>query len=157
MRFQPLRQPVRAVRQPPLRRSVAGAGEQCGEIRHRFIQRLGDRRDRVGMKEGAGAEFGRFLRLMREHENIWAKVTCPERLSLSGPPEWSDTVPFARALVEEVPDRVLWGTDWPHPNLKEYMPDDGQLVDVIPRIAATTDLQHRLLVDNPTRLFWKEN
>jgi 2-pyrone-4,6-dicarboxylate lactonase len=104
-----------------------------------------------------GPEFGRFLRLMREHENIWAKVTCPERLSLSGPPEWSDTVPFARALVEEFPDRVLWGTDWPHPNLKEYMPDDGQLVDLIPRIATTTDLQHRLLVDNPTRLFWKEN
>jgi len=104
-----------------------------------------------------GPEFGRFLRLMREHENVWAKVTCPERLSLSGPPEWSDTVPFARGLVDEFPDRVLWGTDWPHPNLKEYMPDDGQLVDVIPRIATTTDLQHRLLVDNPTRLFWKEN
>jgi len=104
-----------------------------------------------------GPEFGRFLRLMREHQNIWAKVTCPERLSRSGPPEWSDTVPFARRLVEEFPDRVLWGTDWPHPNLKEYMPDDGQLVDVIPRIATTTDLQRRLLVDNPTRLFWKEN
>ncbi|HUZ41188.1 MAG TPA: amidohydrolase family protein [Acidimicrobiales bacterium] len=104
-----------------------------------------------------GPEFSRFLRLMREHENVWAKVTCPERVSQSGPPQWSDTVPFARTLVEEFPDRVLWGTDWPHPNLKEYMPDDGQLVDVIPRIATTPDLQHRLLIDNPTRLFWKEN
>jgi len=104
-----------------------------------------------------GPEFSRFLRLMREHENVWAKVTCPERLSQSGPPQWSDTVPFARTLVEEFPDRVLWGTDWPHPNLKEYMPDDGQLVDLIPRIATTPDLQHRLLIDNPTRLFWKEN
>jgi len=104
-----------------------------------------------------GPEFSRFLRLMREHENVWAKVTCPERVSQSGPPQWSDTVPFARTLVEEFPDRVLWGTDWPHPNLKEYMPDDGQLVDLIPRIATTPDLQHRLLIDNPTRLFWKEN
>ena len=104
-----------------------------------------------------GPEFSRFLRLMREHENVWVKVTCPERLSRTGPPQWSDTVPFARTLVEEFPDRVLWGTDWPHPNLKEYMPDDGQLVDVIPRIATTPDLQHRLLIDNPTRLFWKEN
>ncbi len=50
---------------------------------------------------------------------------------------------------------MLWGTDWPHPNLKSHMPDDGTLVDVIPHIAPTEDLQHRLLVDNPTRLYWE--
>jgi 2-pyrone-4,6-dicarboxylate lactonase len=52
------------------------------------------------------------------------------------------------------PDRVLWGTDWPHPNLKGHMPDDGHLVDYIPRIAPTADLQQRLLVTNPMRLYW---
>ena len=81
-------------------------------------------------------EFAQFLRLMREHANIWSKVSCPERLSKSGPPGYDDVVPFARHLVEAFPDRVLWGTDWPHPNMKTHMPDDGKLVDYVPRIAA---------------------
>jgi 2-pyrone-4,6-dicarboxylate lactonase len=104
-----------------------------------------------------GPAFTRFLQLMREHENFWTKVSCPERLSLSGPPEYRDAVPFAQHVIEEFPDRVLWGTDWPHPNLKGRMPDDGKLVDFIPSIATTSELQHQLLVDNPTRLYWEEN
>jgi len=67
---------------------------------------------------------------------------------------YRDVQPFARRLVETFPDRVLWGTDWPHPNLKNHMPDDGLLVDYIPHIAPTADLQQKLLVDNPTRLYW---
>jgi len=105
-------------------------------------------------KPVSGPEFGLFERLMREHGNVWSKVTCPERLSKSEPPLYEDVVPFARRLVEAFPDRVLWGTDWPHPNLKSHMPDDGKLVDFIPRIAPTPELQHRLLVENPTRLYW---
>lgn len=104
-----------------------------------------------------GPEFELFLRFMREHENVWSKVTCPERLSLTGPPNYDDVVPFARLVTEEFSDRVLWGTDWPHPNLKSHMPDDGKLVDFIPRIATTHDLQQRLLVTNPNRLYWKES
>jgi 2-pyrone-4,6-dicarboxylate lactonase len=61
-----------------------------------------------------------------------------------------------RPLVEDYPERVLWGTDWPHPNMQERIPDDGTLVDVIPQIAATHDLQRKLLVDNPMRLYWPE-
>lgn len=108
-----------------------------------------------------GPEFERFVRLMREHGHIWSKVSCPERLSVSGPPAiegerhpYRDVVPFARRLVETFPDRVLWGTDWPHPNLKDHMPDDGLLVDFIPDIARTPEEQRRLLVDNPMRLYW---
>jgi 2-pyrone-4,6-dicarboxylate lactonase len=110
-----------------------------------------------------GPEFQRFVELMREHTNIWSKVSCPERLSASGPPAlngeqkaYRDVVPFAKHLVETFPDRVLWGTDWPHPNLKNHMPDDGLLVDFIPRIARTPELQKKLLVDNPMRLYWPE-
>ncbi|MGH8144603.1 MAG: amidohydrolase family protein [Steroidobacteraceae bacterium] len=102
-----------------------------------------------------GPEFALFLRLMREHPNFWSKVTCPERLSYLGPPAFADVVPFARLIVETFPDRILWGTDWPHPNLKSYMPDDGTLVDYIPSIALTPELQHRLLVDNPMQLYWE--
>ena len=101
-----------------------------------------------------GPEFERFVTLMREHPNIWSKVSCPDRLSKSGPPEYNDVVPFARRLVETFPDRVLWGTDWPHPNLKSHMPDDGALVDFVPKVAPTADLQRQLLVDNPMRLYW---
>ncbi len=109
-----------------------------------------------------GPEFALFLKMMREHTNIWSKVTCPERLSEGGPPAlngernaYRDVLPFARRIVETFPDRVLWGTDWPHPNLKDHMPDDGLLVDFIPHIATTAELQRKLLVDNPTRLYWE--
>jgi 2-pyrone-4,6-dicarboxylate lactonase len=102
-----------------------------------------------------GPGFELFNRFMREHGNVWAKVSGAERLSVSGPPTYDDFVPFARHVVETFPDRVLWGTDWPHPNMKSHMPDDGALVDIVPRIAPTDDLQRRLLVDNPQRLYWE--
>src|SRR5580658_3506504 len=103
-----------------------------------------------------GPQFALFLQLMREHPRIWSKVSGTERLSRSGPPGYDDVVPFSRRVVESFPDRVLWGTDWPHPNLKSHMPDDGKLVDFIPRIAASAELQHQLLVDNPMRLYWND-
>lgn len=103
-----------------------------------------------------GDEFGQFLRFMESGPDVWTKVSCPERLSHEGPPLYADVRPFAATVVARFPDRVLWGTDWPHPNMKSHMPDDGQLVDVIPRIAPTEDLQRRLLVDNPTRLYWED-
>jgi 2-pyrone-4,6-dicarboxylate lactonase len=110
-----------------------------------------------------GPEFSLFLKFMREHDNVWSKVSCPERLSVLGPKAldgeqaaYRDVVPFARKVIEEFPDRVLWGTDWPHPNLKNHMPDDGLLVDFIPSIAPTAELQQKLLVDNPMRLYWPE-
>lgn len=101
-------------------------------------------------------DFRRFIDLMAQNESIWTKVTCPERLTRSGPPGYDDVVPFCATLVERFPDRVLWGTDWPHPNLKGHMPDDGNLVDFIARIARTTEQQRRLLVDNPMRLYWAQ-
>jgi len=99
-------------------------------------------------------DFQRFMQLMRDNNKIWTKVSCPERLTLQAP-DYSDVVPFAKALVEAFPDRVLWGTDWPHPNMKSHVPDDGALVDVIPMIADTAELQHKLLIDNPMRLYWE--
>jgi 2-pyrone-4,6-dicarboxylate lactonase len=103
-----------------------------------------------------GGEFDLFVKLLAENENFWSKVSCPERLSQVGPPAYSDVEPFARRIVETFPDRVLWGTDWPHPNMKSHMPDDGELVNMIPRIAVTEELQRKLLVDNPMRLYWPE-
>ncbi len=110
-----------------------------------------------------GPEFELFLRFMRENPNAWTKISGPERLSVSGPPAldgeqhpYRDVVPFARRVIAEFPDRVLWGTDWPRPNLSDHMPDDGLLVGSIPQIAGTPELQQLLLVENPNRLYWPE-
>jgi 2-pyrone-4,6-dicarboxylate lactonase len=105
-------------------------------------------------KAADGPEFALFTRLMAENRQFWCKVSCPERLSVSGPPLYEDVIPFARRIIDEFPDRVLWGTDWPHPNLKTHMPDDGLLVDYIPRVATSAEAQHRLLVANPMCLYW---
>ncbi|HMI96694.1 MAG TPA: amidohydrolase family protein [Micropepsaceae bacterium] len=113
-----------------------------------------DHMGRPDVKKGVEhPEFQRYLSLLGKHKNIWSKVSCPERLTVAGPP-YDDVVPFARALVDGFPDRVLWGTDWPHPNMPVEAPDDGILVDVIPKIATAPALQKALLVDNPMRLYW---
>lgn len=106
-------------------------------------------------KSPDGPEFAHFLRFMDDNDNVWSKVSCPDRLSVAGPP-YDDAAPFARALVERYPDRVLTGTDWPHPNLRSHMPDDGALVDYMGRVAPTPQLQRQLLVENPLRLYWRE-
>lgn len=110
-----------------------------------------------------GEEFNLFARLLREHPNFWTKLSCPERLSKTGPAAlngerrpYRDVVPFARRMMDEFPDRVLFGTDWPHPNLKGHMPDDGLLVDYITQVATTLEQQQKILVDNPMRLYWPE-
>ena len=102
-----------------------------------------------------GPVFGMFVDLMVKMPNLWTKVCGPERLTAAGPP-YDDVVPFQRHLVETFTDRVLWGTDWPHPNMKSHKPDDGLLVDHIARIAPTPELQQALLVSNPMGLYWSE-
>lgn len=102
-----------------------------------------------------GADMRAFRALLEGREDIWTKVTCPDRLDPNGPP-YDDFVSSVRPLVADYPDRVLWGTDWPHPNMQDRVPDDGELVNVIPRIAVTDELQRKLLVDNPMRLYWPE-
>ena len=81
----------------------------------------------------------------------------PERLTKIGPEyNYSDVLPFMQKLVTTFPDRVLWGTDWPHPNMKSHMPDDGKLVDIIEMFAPDITTQKKLLVDNPLRLYWSK-
>ncbi len=101
-----------------------------------------------------GPSFRRFLAFMGARKDIWCKVTCPERISKVGPPTYNDATPLQRRVIETFPDRVLWGTDWPHPNMTTHTPDDGQILDLIPTIAPTPALQRKLLVDNPMALYW---
>jgi 2-pyrone-4,6-dicarboxylate lactonase len=95
--------------------------------------------------------FQTLIELMQRDEKCWVKVCGCERVSSAGPP-FVDAVPFARRIIETAPDRVIWGTDWPHPNVK-VMPNDGDLVDLIPLFAPEPEIQQMILVANPARLF----
>jgi 2-pyrone-4,6-dicarboxylate lactonase len=111
-----------------------------------------DHMGRVKASEGvAQPAFRALLDLMRL-ENCWVKVCGAERVSTAGPP-FHDAIPFAKAVIETAPDRVLWGTDWPHPNVGRHMPNDGDLLDLVPLMAPDEAMRHKLLVENPARLY----
>jgi 2-pyrone-4,6-dicarboxylate lactonase len=113
-----------------------------------------DHMGRPDVSQGpAGPEMKAFRSLLDSRPDIWFKATCPDRLDASNDP-WNDFARAVRPLVEDYQDRVLWGTDWPHPNMQSNIPDDGHLVDMIPRIAVTEALQRKILIDNPMRLYW---
>ena len=102
-----------------------------------------------------GPDMRAFRRLLDSRPDIHFKATCPDRLDPTGDP-WNAFADAIRPLVEDYPDRCVWGTDWPHPNQQKILPDDGHIVDMIPRIAPTPELQQKLLVTNPERLYWAD-
>ena len=113
-----------------------------------------DHMGRVVAKNGLDQRpFKLMLDLMRE-ARVWTKVSGFERVSSAGKP-FHDAMPYAQALVEAAPERVLWGTDYPHPNVKE-MPNDGEQVDLFAQTITDEAMRIRILVDNPTRLYWPE-
>ena len=114
-----------------------------------------DHMARPNVREGLnGKDFTLFQKVM-ESEKFWCKTTCAERLSFEGPEtNYSDILPFMNLLINNFSDRVLWGTDWPHPNMRSHMPDDGILVDLLEIIAPKSEHQKKILVDNPNKLYW---
>lgn len=111
-----------------------------------------DHMARVPSDQGVDQEpFQALLNVMAD-ERAWVKVSGAERLTADGSPPYDDVVPFARALVAAAPDRVLWGTDWPHPNVR-HMPDDGDLVDLLGTLAPDEVTRNRILVTNPEALY----
>lgn len=115
-----------------------------------------DHMGRPDMTQGPdGADMRAFRRLLDSRDDLYFKASCPDRLDPAGPP-WSDFAGAVAPLLADYADRALWGTDWPHPNMQNAIPDDGALVDMIPRIAPTAELQRKLLIDNPARLYWAD-
>lgn len=111
-----------------------------------------DHMARVPTEAGLGqAPFQALLSVMA-NERAWVKISGAERLSTDGPPRFGDVVPYARALIDVAPERVLWGTDWPHPNVPR-IPDDGDLLDLLADFAPDESVRHQILVDNPKRLY----
>ena len=112
-----------------------------------------DHMGRVPVADGLDQAPFRLLKdLFRRNTNLWIKISGAERISRAGPP-FHDAVPFARALVDIAPDRIVWGTDWPHPNIAGTMPNDGDLVDLIPQMIDDESVRRQVLVENPARLF----
>lgn len=104
----------------------------------------------------AGLQQKAFLDLLEVLRNplAWTKVSGGDRISATGTP-YRDAVPFAQTIIELAPDRVMWGTDFPHPNVK-VMPNDGVLVDLFAAICPDPAMQQKILVDNPARLYWSD-
>ena len=106
---------------------------------------------RIDASQGLNQKPFQELMQLLKSKNVWVKVSGCERISRQSPP-WKDAIPFARKLVEEFPQQTVWGTDWPHPNLKE-IPDDGVMVDNLAEIAPSEAQRKTLLVDNPARFY----
>ena len=111
-----------------------------------------DHMARVRVADGLDQTPFRLLLDFLRDADFWVKISCAERLSAAGAP-FADVVPFAAALIDAAPDRVLWGTDWPHPNIDGRMPDDGDLTDMLLSYAPDEELRRKILVDNPARLY----
>jgi 2-pyrone-4,6-dicarboxylate lactonase len=112
-----------------------------------------DHMARVKAADGLDQQPFKTLLELMQHDTAWVKICGGERIS-AGPP-FHDAVPFAQALISTTPDRVLWGTDWPHPNVKN-MPNDGALVDLFGMYTPEPAVQQKILVDNPTRLYFQD-
>jgi 2-pyrone-4,6-dicarboxylate lactonase len=125
--------------------------ELLGRIDVPFIV---DHMGRVKAAEGLEQRpFQSLLDLYRNNPLAWVKVCGAERVSIGERP-FRDAVPFAQALIAVDSQRILWGTDWPHPNITKDMPNDGELVDLFAEICPDEALRKRILVDNPTRMYW---
>ena len=85
--------------------------------------------------------------------NCWVKISGPMRFSAEDRLPYVDAAPFAQALVERAPERIIWGTDWPHPNYWGQMPNDADLLDLLLDWVPDEQTRHRILVDNPAALF----
>jgi 2-pyrone-4,6-dicarboxylate lactonase len=115
-----------------------------------------DHMGRVKAAEGLEQRpFQSLLGLFRSNPLAWIKVCGAERVS-SGTRPFRDAVPFAQALIAADSARILWGTDWPHPNISKDMPNDGELVDLFGEICPDAAVRARILVDNPTRMYWRD-
>ncbi len=111
-----------------------------------------DHMGRPDPRKGINAPgFQALIRLLKSGRG-WAKLSAPYRTSREAPP-YADMTPFAQALVEAAPDRLVWGSDWPHVLLETEMPNDGDLVDQIAVWVPDERVRHRILVDNAERLY----
>ena len=111
-----------------------------------------DHMARIRVEDGLEQEPFQTLLGILSDERAWVKLSGVERITATGAPPYNDVLPYVQALIATAPDRILWGTDWPHPNV-QHMPDDGDLVDLLAAFAVDDSAYNRILVENPERLY----
>jgi 2-pyrone-4,6-dicarboxylate lactonase len=126
--------------------------ELSGLLRGLPVPFVIDHMGRVQAAAGLRQEPFRALLDLVQLDTCWVKVCGAERISAAGPP-FHDAIPFTRALIQAAPDRVLWGTASPHPNVGRHVPNEADLVALVPAMAPNEAVQRKLLVDNPARLY----
>jgi 2-pyrone-4,6-dicarboxylate lactonase len=136
--------------------AIHGAGQAIVEMTN-FIRSIEarvviDHMARPDLADGPDGAAVTELRRLLDTGKVWVKLSGADRLSKDGAP-YRDAVPIARSLADHAPERVLWGSDWPHVNLHGPMSDDASLVDLIAEIAPSETTRRRLLVDNPAEFF----
>jgi 2-pyrone-4,6-dicarboxylate lactonase len=133
---------------------VAGEGiaEHEELIRSLPVRVVIDHMARVDLRRGLDTPAVRALRRLLDTGDVWVKLSGADRLA-TAPPSMTDSAALARLLVTSAPEQVVWGTDFPHPNTHGYVPDDGDLVDLLAEIAPSPHQRQLLLVDNPTTCF----
>ena len=96
----------------------------------------------------------RPLLRLAARDNVWVKLSGAYHVSKAGKPDYEDVAPIARAVVAVSTDRLLWGSDWPHPTeTAETMPDDARLLDLLADWTDTQEQRKAILSDNPARLY----
>lgn len=131
---------------------VAGNGiaEHEEMVRGLGLTVVVDHMARVDLRAGLDSEAVTALRRLLDSGDVWVKLSGADRLA-TAPPSLEDSAALMRLLVDHAPERVVWGTDFPHPNTHGFLPDDGDLVDVLAELSA--EELRRLLVENPARCF----
>jgi predicted TIM-barrel fold metal-dependent hydrolase len=115
--------------------------------------------DHLGCTRGSEAPeapgFQALLRILTRRDDCWVKISSFDGRSVSGPPRYADMKAFAQTLVDARPDRVVWGTNWPHPNhfAPHETPADADLVDVFCEWVPDAESRRRIMVENPARLY----
>lgn len=112
-----------------------------------------DHMGRISTDDGIDSDTFQELLSLKNHLNAWVKISGIDRISGLGKRPFSDSKPFVRALIDVMADRLLWGTDWPHPNVQADMPDDGELVNTFTELCPDKALQEKILVANPQVLY----
>jgi 2-pyrone-4,6-dicarboxylate lactonase len=107
---------------------------------------------RIATADGLDAPPYRALLRLLQRDNVWAKLMGPYFIS-DAFPHYPDIAPFARGMITTAPNRIVWGSDWPHPSARDKMPDDGDLADLINEWAPAAAQRQKILVDNPRRLY----
>jgi predicted TIM-barrel fold metal-dependent hydrolase len=122
------------------------------ELRRLPVPVVIDHMGRTEARNGTGTEgFQALLRLLGEGK-CWVKLSGAHRLSDDWP-DYAPARPFLEALVKANPDRLVWGSDWPHPRIETEMPDAGHLLDLFQEWVEDAETRMRILVDNPARLY----